>query len=305
MNPILLSPKIDFVFKALFGQEQNKPLLLSLLNAVLDRVDGKKMVEIELLNTELGKSLEGRKSPRLDLLAKDKEGRFFHVEMQAQSHNLFLERMLYYWARLFSNQLESGQEYKTLTPVISILFTDFVAVPELSDYYTCWMWKEVEHETILSDYGQIHIIEFPKFEESWDEANDLLEQWVFFLNEVDQMQYEPLPVWADDRLREAYKELERLSQKPELRALYEAQLDEIRLYRTLLSDSYEEGHEEGYADGRKEGRKEGREEGREEGKEEGRLEVVRQLLEQGLALEMVAKVSGYTLEQLEALTQDT
>ena len=30
-----LDPKLDIVFKLLFGEEQNRPLLLSLLNAVL------------------------------------------------------------------------------------------------------------------------------------------------------------------------------------------------------------------------------------------------------------------------------
>ncbi|TNE48373.1 MAG: Rpn family recombination-promoting nuclease/putative transposase, partial [Deltaproteobacteria bacterium] len=162
----LLSPKIDFVFKALFGQEHNKPLLLSLLNAVLDRVEGEQITKIDLLDPVPSKAGSKDKGVELDLLAHDEQGRVFHVEMQVENHQFFLERMLFYWARLFGRQLQGGQEYQELCPVITIIFADFVAIPELSDYHTCWMWKEVEHGTILSDHGQIHIVEFPKFHET-------------------------------------------------------------------------------------------------------------------------------------------
>ncbi len=77
--------------------------------------------------------------------------------------------------------IEKGQMYQTLHPVISITVTDFVAIPELEDYQTCWMWAEVEKGTLLSDHGPIHIIEFPKFQEAWNQDNDSLERWVSFL----------------------------------------------------------------------------------------------------------------------------
>ncbi|TNE46940.1 MAG: Rpn family recombination-promoting nuclease/putative transposase [Deltaproteobacteria bacterium] len=311
----LLSPTVDFVFKALFGQEHNKPLLLGLLNAILDRVEGERIVDLELLQPELGKIEPNDKEVKLDLLARDQTERIFHVEMQVQNHPFFLERVLYYWSRLFGRQLHGGQPYSKLHPVISIIFSDFVAIPELEDYHTCWMWTEVEHGTILSDHGQIHIIEFPKFHESWEEAHDALEQWVSFLKEADTMTFEELADWKDEKLIKAYEELERLSQDPKLRAYYDAQLREIRDYRTIMTgaivEGWQKGHKQGLEAGLQEGRQEGLQEGRQGGLQEGRQEglqegrqevhtkVVRKLQQQGYSLEEIANILEVSVEELQ------
>ena len=139
MSEPLLSPKVDFVFKALFGQEQSKPMLISLLNAVLERVDGELIVEIELLTPELYKQSLLAKGPVLDIRAKDQLARIFDIELQCQSHAMFRERIVYYWAQLFGNQLSAGQDYSELRSVLSIVFTDFAMFPELDRYHTCWM----------------------------------------------------------------------------------------------------------------------------------------------------------------------
>lgn len=139
------------------------------------------------------------------------------------------------------------------------------------------MWKEVEHGTILSDHGQIHIIEFPKFHETWEEADDPLEKWVSFLTEVDQMQPESTPKWNDEKLEQAYRELKHLSQNPELRAQYEAQLREIRDYQAGLEDSYLQGIEQGHH------------------------EIVRNMLGQGLEAEAIAKLTGLSIEIIQTL----
>ena len=56
----LFDPKEDFVFKALFGTEENKKLLISLLNSILK---GKPYInDLSLNNSELTKILEPNKS---------------------------------------------------------------------------------------------------------------------------------------------------------------------------------------------------------------------------------------------------
>ena len=55
------------------------------------------------------------------------------------------------------------------------------------------------------------------------------------------------------------------------------------------------------AEGRAEGWEEGLEAGRAEGLEAGRAEVAKAMLAQGLAPELVAACSGFTVEELKAL----
>ena len=55
----IMSPKIDFVFKLIFGDEKNKEILIAFLSDVL-RLPKKEFKNIELLNTELIKEFKDR-----------------------------------------------------------------------------------------------------------------------------------------------------------------------------------------------------------------------------------------------------
>ena len=140
----LLSPKVDFVFKAIFGKEHNKPILLSLLNAVLGRDQTDQIIEIEILNTELGKNMKLGKGAILDLKVRDKLGQLYDIEIQCENESAFVERIIYYWSRIYGDQLEKGHDYYKLHPVISIVFTNFTLFSEIDRYHTLWGWRELE-----------------------------------------------------------------------------------------------------------------------------------------------------------------
>lgn len=63
----LLSPKVDFVFKKIFGNEQHPEILISFLNAVIQSDDPIKSVEIK--NTDIEKEYLNAKFSRLDIRA--------------------------------------------------------------------------------------------------------------------------------------------------------------------------------------------------------------------------------------------
>ena len=48
----LMSPKVDFVFKLIFGDEKNKHILAAFLNSVLKLPPGE-LADLEIINTEL------------------------------------------------------------------------------------------------------------------------------------------------------------------------------------------------------------------------------------------------------------
>lgn len=55
---------------------------------------------------------------------------------------------------------------------------------------------------------------------------------------------------------------------------------------------------------REEGREEGRIEGREEGREEGKREMVLRCLAKGYPLEMIADISGMTIEEIRRIEEE-
>ena len=70
----ILSPKVDFVFKRIFGNERNPKILISFLNAVIKPNDLIKSVQI--MNTDIEKESIEDKFSRLDIKAKTNKNEF-------------------------------------------------------------------------------------------------------------------------------------------------------------------------------------------------------------------------------------
>ncbi len=77
-----IDPKIDYAFKRLFGSEPNQPLLIDLLNAVLQPPPAQRVAALEILNPFNDKEALDDKLSVVDIKARDQSGRQFNVEMQ-------------------------------------------------------------------------------------------------------------------------------------------------------------------------------------------------------------------------------
>ena len=82
---------------------------------------------------------------------------------------------------------------------------------------------------------------------------------------------------------------------------YEAYLKFCRDTVTDLKDEHDAGLQEGIEIGRKEGKEEGRKEGKEEGIKESKLETAKSMKAEGLPVELIAKITGLTPEEIENL----
>lgn len=86
----VINPRVDFAFKKLFGSEENKDLLIALLNAILELPVP--VSEVVLLNPySLASYLAGKMSI-LDIKAQDQAGRWYNVEPIPET-----ERVLDWW----------------------------------------------------------------------------------------------------------------------------------------------------------------------------------------------------------------
>src|SRR6266436_3251376 len=94
-----IDPKVDYAFKHLFGREATRPLLINLVDAVLDPAPGHHIATIELLNPFNPKEALTDKISILDIKARDQSGRQFNIEMQMLAYRYYEKRILYYWAR--------------------------------------------------------------------------------------------------------------------------------------------------------------------------------------------------------------
>ncbi len=104
-----VNPQSDFGFKKIFN-ENNTSILISFLNAVLEREGDNAIEELTFLPLEQEAELQGENRTVLDLKCRDLMGRYFMVEMQQAYFLCFPKRVGYYAARAFGGQIVKDQK---------------------------------------------------------------------------------------------------------------------------------------------------------------------------------------------------
>ena len=132
-------PTVDMAFVAVFQEPEP---LRSLLNAVLEFPEGHKIVAVELLNPYNLKEATDDKLSILDIKARDQSKQYFNIEMQMVPFHGYKQRSLYYWAKLYQQQLKKGGKYSKLRPTISINFLNHILFPEEPRFHTRYQLLE-------------------------------------------------------------------------------------------------------------------------------------------------------------------
>jgi predicted transposase/invertase (TIGR01784 family) len=302
-------PKVDYAFKHVFGREQSKPVLMSLIDAVLQPAAGEQITSLELLNPFNDKETLDDKLSILDIKARDESGRQFNIEMQMLADFDFRQRALYYWSRLHQSQLQEGMAYHELKPTIAICFMNTPLFPEIADHHLVFDLRERQYHELFTDQLQMHILELPKFNKQVEQLATPLDRWLYFLRHAQALDADALPALLDmPDVRWAMRDLMMITQSEIDRERYESRLKaQFDAHSRMVNarDALERGLQQGLQQGRQQGRQEGRQEGRLEGRQEGRLE--------GRAEGQIARIQSFqrllrknlsTLEDLRALALD-
>jgi predicted transposase/invertase (TIGR01784 family) len=230
-----IDPKIDIVFKKVYGSDSWTDLTVSLINAVLGEFAVHRVVEVELLNPYSERMALDDKLSILDIKARDLAGWLFNVEMQMLAVAVLAPRLLYYWAKVYSQQLSAGDDYTGLRPTISICFVNGVLFPERAEYHTCFRLLDQTGEVCLTEDLVMHVIEIPKFNKNLAELETPLDFWLYFLKNGEQLDADALPAEFDREpgVRKAMGILKMFTQNDMERELYEGRLKAKRDMQTL------------------------------------------------------------------------
>lgn len=196
--------KNDIAFRKIFGNEKKKVILISFLNAVLGLEAKDRVKDVKLLNPFQLPRIAGEKSSIIDVKATDEKGSTFIVEMQVAEPAGFDKRVLYYTSKDYAGQIHIGDEYPKLRPVYFIGVLDFKYFSGKHYLSSHLIVDEETGECIFKDL-QFRFIELPKFNKHTHELNNIIDQWVFFIKNADEL--EVMPDNTDDEgLKEAYEE---------------------------------------------------------------------------------------------------
>src|SRR4051812_20800856 len=113
-----INPTVDFAFKLMLGSPEHARVTIHFLNAILGNRPKIRWVEIK--NPFVGKNFEDDKLVVLDVLATDEHGRRLNIEMQTTLPAGLRQRLAFYDARLYVEQMTEGDGYSELRPAIVI-----------------------------------------------------------------------------------------------------------------------------------------------------------------------------------------
>ncbi len=109
-NPVKAQRYVDLLtdsgFKAVFGDQKNKQVLIDFLNTVLP--EGRQVQDLTYSTTEIPGFTPNGKSVRLDLRCTDVNGSHFIVEMQKYNQKNFFKRCILYSSRVYGMDITKG-----------------------------------------------------------------------------------------------------------------------------------------------------------------------------------------------------
>ena len=290
-----LSPKLDVVFQALFGEVGNESITKGFLETILER----KIDSIDLSrNPILRREFKEEKLGVLDIIAKLDKDEICNIELQIVDKKNIIERILYYWSRLYSRQIKSGEDYKILQKAIVILITDFkIENLEELDYHS--RWKIIEDKQgkkiILTQKLEIDIIELPKIIGKEKEQDNLLD-WLYFL-ENPKSERVTKKMKENENLKEAVKKLDNLSEDEKMQRIADLRQKAIMDEKAI----YEKGLEIGIEKGIQRGMEKGIEKGIMEGSQKEKIEIAKKMLELKIDKETIAEATGLTEQEIEKI----
>ena len=287
-----MNPRVDLAFKKIFGVEENKPLLISLLNSIVSTED--QVRDAELLNPYNSQNFSEDKSSILDIKARGNNGRVFNIEMQVADETDYDSRILYYWSKLYSDQIGSGDTYSSLNKAIGIHILNFTSICTKKYHNKFYITEEsgIRH----FDKFELHTIELSKFSERIkdDDFDNLISKmktkidyWCAFLAKHDLLnkQKNKLPVECND-VKKALEVMNIMNYSKEERQAYEDKLQWLRIKASALDKRFNDGKQTGIKKGKKEGKK------------EAVKDVIMNMLSQGIGIDIISSVTNMPTNEI-------
>lgn len=248
-----INPRVDFAFKKLFGSEENKDLLMSLINAIVSAEE--QVVEVELKNPYNLADYRAGKMSILDIKARSERGRWFNVEMQISEDYHFDKRAIYYWAKLVTEQLSEGMMFKELNKTISINILDFNFIPDSQEVHSCYKIINIAtgKDDKLHDVFELHYVELKKFTKLYREITTALDRWTTFLTRADKLDKNHVPeeLACDPAIVKAITAVDRMFDEEE-RLVYDVRRQSLMEVESKIASAEEKGLEIGLKKGREE-----------------------------------------------------
>jgi len=272
----------DYAFKRVFGVEENKDVLQDLLECILD-IPPESISGLELLDKEFHKDSINDKTGVLDVKLRLKNNTIIDIEIQNRWNSEFVQRTIFYWAKMYTENLKTGEVYTKLPKCITINI--------VGEGFNLNSLIQLE----------IHFLNLAKVKEQQenfeqDEKKKKLYNWLKFI-ETDNSEVREMLAENSEMMAKANATIDVMEMSPKEKWLYENRMK----YEHDKASWKHVGYQEGIEDGILQGEIKGRQEGFSDGAYQTKLETAKNLLEMGFSTDSIIKATGLNLNEIEKL----
>ena len=309
-----IDPRVDIVFKKLFGSPDHPAITLSFVNGILEAARLPRAVSLRVENPFRLADFRGGKSSELDILYTNELGTEIQLEMQIESHTGIARRMIHNWTQLYGRQLEQGQDYNDHRPAVSIWILNQKTFDDGDAWFHVFTYCSLQTGLVLHGDATIITIELPVWarragftahevpEKACGAPDDTdatttalsatvhgailegVERWNWFLTRAGGQQVDTVTrILPDPVFSEAVQIMTDFTKQRALRHAY----DMRRNYEHIVASYKRTGYDAGLVDG----------------KAEGKSDIVRRMLARGMSLDVIADITGLTDKELGDLVQ--
>ena len=273
-----LNPKIDLVFKKIFGTEQNKNVLKSLINSILPQDE--KIVEITIKNPYNDQDFIGDKLSVVDIKATDEKGRWYDIEIQVKEQKFYGKRAIFYLSEIYSNQLNERDSYDKLRKTIIISLLDFDYFLTDKRYFRRCCYKDFDTGELYPqlDFADLYFVELRKFDNEYKHIKTTLDRWITFLNRATEIDKDNIPEeLKEPEIIQAINTIETMSLNAKEREYYEAEKKVMRDRDAVIQTAVENAIDD------------------------RNIEIAGTLKQNGVDTQVIIKSTGLTKEQIDKL----
>ncbi len=269
----------DYAFKRIFGTEENTDILQNLLECILDILP-ENIAGLELLDKEFHKEILTEKLGILDIKLRLKDETIINIEIQNRWRGDFPERSVYYWSKMYNESIKQGQDYTNLPKCITInlIGKGFNKNKRLHNKY--FVMEKDTKEPLFSKL-EIHIINLETaklLEESnyKDIKTKRLLSWLKFI-ETDDREVRKMLAQNSKTMKKANAAIEVMEMSPRDKWLYESRMK----YQHDMASEKHEGYTEGVY--------------------QTKLETAKNLIDLGVAHEVIMQATGLKQDEINNL----
>ena len=237
----------DYAFKRVFGVEENKDVLQDFLECILD-IPPETIADLELLDKEFHKDSISDKTGVLDVKLRLKNNTIIDIEIQNRWNSEFIQRTIFYWAKMYTENLKASEVYTKLPKciTINIVGEGFDLNSLIHSEYNV-VEKHINDR--LSDELEIHFLNLAKIKEQdenteSDEKKKKLYNWLKFI-ETDDGEVRKMLAESSEMMAKANATIEVMEMSPKEKWLYENRMKYEHDKASWKHVGYQEGLDKG------------------------------------------------------------